>query len=121
MSANLSFGLNSEAESYELQFQIIGQDEWNTISMTDNVLEIINLACATAYRWRVRSRCDDSFASIWSEISTFTTLDCNLNCDTAEISGVTNVGFNQVNLTLAEPAEPVLAYQFRIRIDEAEW
>ncbi len=59
-----------------------GTAEWryHPIALDKNYGKINTLDCNTIYEWQVQAICDAG-ASEWTDISTFTTLDCRLGND----------------------------------------
>ncbi len=58
---------------YTVGYRMSSDTGWYELSTTDTFLLLQNLQSSTQYTWRVRKSCVPSFASQWSDVSTFFT------------------------------------------------
>ena len=66
-------GVCGITNDYTVGYRMSSDTGWYELSTTDTFLLLQNLQSSTQYTWRVRKSCVPSFASQWSDVSTFFT------------------------------------------------
>lgn len=77
-SAKVKWNLMADAETYRVQYRILGTTSWTSKTSITNQKKLKLLSPSTTYEYRVRSQCADGVLSAYSEIETFTTLPMKL-------------------------------------------
>lgn len=80
-SARLNWDdMPNDPRGYIVQWKKTGLGGWSSAIKSANIHwhDLSNLAAATTYDWRVRTRCEGTSLSEWSDVQQFTTLECPL-------------------------------------------
>jgi len=77
-SATIQWDGDSAADTYRIQFRVVGTPTWFTISSSHNSTAkgLSGLSASTDYEWRIRANCANNNLSDWTR-STFRTQDSN--------------------------------------------
>ncbi len=77
-TVDLSWTAGAGADSYEVEFRAGTDGPWSAETTTETVLTLTDLLPETAYQTRVRSLCNDTLASEFSDALSFSTLVSSL-------------------------------------------
>ncbi len=122
-SANLDWEPASGAESYSLQYRVIGGGSWIYVPggpWTETWHTLTGLQSGTTYEWRVRSNCANSMYSEWSYAASFTTLGGGY-CGTPGWLFTNNITNNSANLDW-DPVSGAQSYSLQYRqVNGGSW
>lgn len=94
-SASLSWQVVAGATSYNIQYKTTAQENWTTINSITNSVDLINLAVATSYEFKVQALCIAT--SVYSDIANFTTL--TPTCGVPSALSISNITFSSATIS----------------------
>ena len=64
--AIISWPFSEEVERYQIRYRVVGEDEWESIRVDENILEIEDFDFEEEIEYQIRSRCDGEWTE-WSD------------------------------------------------------
>ena len=118
--ATLTWNSMSNAISYSIGYQIIGEENWvNIYDITSTNYKVTGLSPNTSYRWSMVAICNNGLFFSWADPINFTTTPSSCEVPSASIEG--NITPTTANLQWAAVNE-ALNYELRYRIvGIAQW
>ena len=64
--ALITWPFSEEDERYQIRYRVVGEEEWETIRVDENILEIEDFESEEEIEYQIRSRCDGEWTE-WSD------------------------------------------------------
>lgn len=94
-TATLNWDAMPFANTYDVQYRIVGATSWSTTSVNNNSATLTGLLDCTDYEYEVRTDCGSGNTSAYSSTNNFTTV---CNCD--EVTDLDTTVVNELDATL---------------------
>ncbi|MBK5285727.1 MAG: fibronectin type III domain-containing protein [Bacteroidia bacterium] len=120
-SATLNWNAVSNAQSYNIQYRVVGAPTWIATTSASNTKAISSLTASSNYEWQVQTRCNGNSTSSWTSSATFSTLPSGPVCNVP--TGLNTASITNTAATLNWSAVTgATGYNIRYRIvSTATW